>query len=478
MALVDLLSGLGNAVKTGAKAVGSVAGPVLERTAEVVSGEAPELDRERRQKSDTLEMAGIEAKANEIENQLQMGRQYGTLTAEQQGQLVDQLSALYAHPSQAPNLMNRLHRIVHPKGTTYQAPAPVVPNATPPGGTKAADEKTRLSFLQQENAVNADSDRQQAVKTADFLVSQLPPGISKEQVNAYRNNAIEHLLHVSTGAEKPPKGLKAMEQGGVFFGIEDQDTGKQYLRAQLEPGGDAPPEAKAMYQSVQKAAADKEAAADKKEKEINDRQERQFAHSMEMLRLGLQRSFDLGEIRDAQKQVAEVKKQYYNAYGLVRDMQRNAPAAKGGDQQAMIALLTDHAGGTAKLAGGRLTKPIMDELQNSLPWLDKVRKSWNVGPDGVQYLTGITLSPTQVDQMIAASSARVSALKDTIDQVEADNADVLTPPSDRGTGAKPVKNLKQSMTGAKPAYQVGQKVKLKNGQTVTVSHVYPDGSFD
>jgi hypothetical protein len=85
---------------------------------------------------------------------------------------------------------------------------------------------------------------------------------------------------------KPPKvtkGFKAMEQGGMALGVQDEDTGKQYLPQQLGPNGDAPPQAKQIWSTIQAIQAGKQARLDQKDKEaqerINQSQER-LAHTL------------------------------------------------------------------------------------------------------------------------------------------------------------------------------------------------------
>jgi len=134
MAIADLLRNIGTGVEKGAKVAGAVLEPVAKRTAEVVSGEAPQIDEEQRK----LQTQGIEARAQQLESQLEMGRKYGTLTPDQQKQYVDEITKLYSHPSQMGTLVQKLHKAVHPGGATYQAPP--LANATPKGGTQSADE--------------------------------------------------------------------------------------------------------------------------------------------------------------------------------------------------------------------------------------------------------------------------------------------------------------------------------------------------
>lgn len=88
---------------------------------------------------------------------------------------------------------------------------------------------------------------------------------------------------------KAPKGLKAMAQGSMVLGVEDQDTGKQYLPSQLGPTGNAPPEAKQMWSTIQQQKAAKLAEDQRKEDEIADRQSKTIAAGFE--RMGQSQQF-------------------------------------------------------------------------------------------------------------------------------------------------------------------------------------------
>lgn len=139
MAVSDILKDIGEGVKTGAKAVGALAQPIAQRTAQVVSGEAPKIDEEQRQKQTDLEDAQINVKAQALESQLAMGQKYGTLTPAQQQQYVDQITGLYSHPRHAGVLMEKLRKAIHPNGAFASGPSAPLANATPEGGTAAAD---------------------------------------------------------------------------------------------------------------------------------------------------------------------------------------------------------------------------------------------------------------------------------------------------------------------------------------------------
>ena len=70
MSFADILKEAGSGLATGAKAVGAVLEPVAKRTAEVVSGEAPQIDEEKRQQAQQQNNQATEAKAQQLESQL------------------------------------------------------------------------------------------------------------------------------------------------------------------------------------------------------------------------------------------------------------------------------------------------------------------------------------------------------------------------------------------------------------------------
>lgn len=135
MAVADLLKDIGSGLATAGKAVL----PIAERTAQVVSGKAPEIDQEQRQRQTKLEDEQISAKEQLLTQQLQLGQKYGTLTPEQQQQYVDQITGLYSHPRHAGTLMEKLRSAIHPNGAVAMGPQSPLKDATPPGGTEAAD---------------------------------------------------------------------------------------------------------------------------------------------------------------------------------------------------------------------------------------------------------------------------------------------------------------------------------------------------
>lgn len=78
-------------------------------------------------------------------------------------------------------------------------------------------------------------------------------------------------------------------------------------------------------------------------------------------------------------------------------MEAAYPKGLQGDQQAMLSLLTDHIGMTLGLQkGARITKDILNEAQQSQPWLAKIGARF----DDRGYLSGVALGPDQMRQML------------------------------------------------------------------------------
>lgn len=80
-------------------------------------------------------------------------------------------------------------------------------------------------------------------------------------------------------------------------------------------------------------------------------------------------------------------------------------AVRNHDQQAMLSLLANHLGMTMGLQkGSRLTRDIIREAQQSRPWLQGMEAKFD--KDG--YLSGVTLTPQQMRQMVDLGRERFS----------------------------------------------------------------------
>jgi hypothetical protein len=136
-----------------------VAKTVLPEVGYAITGQGAELSREKRQRMNTLQDRAIQIKATALQEQLDAGRKYGTLTPLQQQQLQQQIEGLYAQPMQGPSLVQRLHKIVHPNATVAagpQAPAAKTPLAAfPSEGTLTAEAKAKAIARPQNTTTQA-----------------------------------------------------------------------------------------------------------------------------------------------------------------------------------------------------------------------------------------------------------------------------------------------------------------------------------
>jgi hypothetical protein len=140
MAIADLLRGIGTGVEKGAKAAGAVLEPLAKRTAEVVSGEAPQIDEEQRQRGYKAQDEQLAQRRDWLQRQLELDQKYQTLTPEQRQQLNQEYQTL-GQKAPDPSIIQKLHQVMHPGGSTYQTPAKFTGDATPAGGTAAVDEE-------------------------------------------------------------------------------------------------------------------------------------------------------------------------------------------------------------------------------------------------------------------------------------------------------------------------------------------------
>jgi hypothetical protein len=86
-------------------------------------------------------------------------------------------------------------------------------------------------------------------------------------------------------------------------------------------------------------------------------------------------------------------------------MEQNLDKGKKGDQQAMLSLLANHLGMTMGLAkGARINQAMISEAEASAPWLGRIQARF----DNRGYLTGVVLTPEQMDSMVDLARNRVS----------------------------------------------------------------------
>jgi hypothetical protein len=178
--------------------------------------------------------------------------------------------------------------------------------------------------------------------------------------------------------------------------------------------------------------------------------------------LGTRTTFNLNEGNRNDKADNAVRQSTYKAFTPALDsaerfnvMSESAEKAIAGhDQQAMLNLLANHLGMTMGLQkGARLNQALIAEAQHSQPWLAGMQAKWS--PDG--YLTGVTLSPEQMRQMVALGQSRFHE-----DTVKARNESRYLGANDDGPDRTPSKAtmryyIKQANGNAQQAKQLASE---------------------
>lgn len=256
----------------------------------------------------------------------------------------------------------------------------------------------------------------------------------------------------STASAKAPKGMKAMEQGGVAYGIEDQDTGKQYLVSQLGPDGNAPPEAKQIFATIKQAQQQKRDDAEAKDRERDHR----FLESQAAI------ASRMGRTEEWQAKMAD----YREGLGAFKkiDDQANATQEMASNYKAQYAdpatdksavdtqLVADYTGLLAR--GGRKNKAEYEIARNigsfklnAQQWLKK--KTSGELPDELRKM--------YVDYINSAADTQ---------RQDADSLKPDPPTVGHAEGPK-TKQLQASRASAsgKAQHQVGETRKFPNGKT-------------
>jgi hypothetical protein len=110
-------------------------------------------------------------------------------------------------------------------------------------------------------------------------------------------------------------------------------------------------------------------------------------------------------------EVDKAQTSYQDSITRFNVMSETLPKALQGNQQAMINLLYNHIGMTVGLQkGARITQDIINEAQQSAPWMSTLLARIGVG-NGFEMtpelLRGVTLAPDQMRQMVDLAEGRV-----------------------------------------------------------------------
>jgi hypothetical protein len=460
MPVADFIKDVGKGLAAGAKKVGDVAQPVLARTAEVVSGQAPEIDAEQRKRAEKLEDQEIAVKSAALESQLAMGQKYGTLTPEQQQQYVDAISSLYSHPRHAGTLMEKLRKAIHPQGAVYdQSHLASLKNATPPGGTSAVDaeraqELASLKRTQREYASPNGQERNWFVpgeepqgwnavagsphpsKPMVVRLANGQPGFAYPQPDGSFKDQSGTVVNATPFTKPPAPQIKTgVSQGKNTYAMLTEN-------GWVDAGTKQPlPDFKPNPTFAQTGMFAIDTSYDQNGNPIPVLLDR---------RSGKVSAAPAGLVAPMMaKGIEAARTGAIGADSRLRQMLGLQQRAKAGDQQAMLAMTANHIGMTlGAQKGARINQAVWNEAVESAPWL--ARAAAHFGPDG--YLSGVVLSPDQVDQMVDLGQlARQAAWENTVQQAAAAGVPMDVPPFEQHPTGAP----RGPITGAKKVTNVG-----------------------
>lgn len=248
---------------------------------------------------------------------------------------------------------------------------------------------------------------------------------------------VEMTGMTDTALNHKPLEPKINSATGGLDSIVDPNTAKIYTSSDIET---APPEVQKTWNDitgqVAKEIERKKAIEDQKqavaEKAMNER----FEQQNKIQEQGLSNLLTAKDYGEAKKVVINADNDYQNALDRMSTMDKNLIDANKGDQQAMLSLVANHIGMTlGAQKGARITRAAFDEAVQSAPWLDKVGAKWSA--DG--YLSGVTLTPEQMQQMVRLAREKVDVLKDHKQRVENEYHDALNPRPKAKAGETPTK---------------------------------------
>jgi len=322
-------------------------------------------------------------------------------------------------------------------GSNTPNAAPQPPNAagSPPGlpktlsdiaaRTPAATGKAEGEQEAAHQAVTLSAKRQAAEDTIKAIKAH-GIDISKEveaEILSQPTGAIPaSVMAPKKGAgNAPPKAPKVnYGPGGQFRSLtipEDKETD--------QPGAEYPsraliPKSRTDLLQIWDAS---EAQSRKEQAAELDKESRKNAQMVEMLGKRFDDAIQLGDHKAAQKVYNDSKKAYQDAVDRSSTMDANLrdinKAKEGGkeNQQAMLSMLANHVGMTSgSQPKMRMSKAQWDEAKDSVPLLQRIEAKF----DKEGYLSGVVLTPEQMDQMVELAHEKVSQLQDHVDRIKND----------------------------------------------------------
>lgn len=225
----------------------------------------------------------------------------------------------------------------------------------------------------------------------------------------------------------------------------------------------APPSGQYTVNAEGKPEPKYQAQIDKEQRELaiwHQKNKVQFGQALIKQNVGLQNALVKNDYDAAKKIVNTSQTDLQSALDRMSTMDQNLVAAKQGDQQAMLSLVANHIGMTlGAQKGARITRAVWDEAMQSAPWMQRVAARF----DKNGLLMGVTLSPQQMDQMVALGHEKVGVMQDHVTRVNELYQQDLAAKATKGMPKPPA-------GGTQPPKPPGGMVMMKapNGMTKSV----------
>lgn len=202
--------------------------------------------------------------------------------------------------------------------------------------------------------------------------------------------------------------------------ILNQDTGESYSQKELKKGVTDDGE------EIPAAALNAWKDAQEVNKQKSDAALEKFRQRLQLQQNAINAAWGKSDHTQARKLIDAAKVDSLQANVRMATMDKALPEALQGNQQAMMNIVANHIGMTlGAQKGSRITRAVWDEAVASAPWLEQKLSHFFVQDANgdrilVAPMSGVTLTPDQMKQMVQLAHDKADILKDTVANYEAE----------------------------------------------------------
>ena len=438
MGVGDVLSSIGSGLAGVGKAAGRAVQEFAPEIGTALRGDAGEVAYEQRQHQYTDEEREREVRADELERQLEAGRKYGTLTPDQQQQLVRDITGIYPKAQHAPRLMDRLHRIA--KGGAAAAPAappqvPVgIPGAFPAGGTAQIDADLRaqarpmnpkvdfLNRLATEQGVGSfaelNSDQQAAALTQyeKAATKAAVENITTEALNKFTQDNYGHAYKEASSEEQLAAihgvaNAHVVQRQTTRTGVDEYGVPRTSTTVSGPVGGvPAPPATQAPASQSAPASAPAKIGGVLPKKKAGGAAQAPASAADKVSNRDTYKAVVKAWGAGLNKTVDESNQ----VKTRLTTMEQSADLAKQGDGPAQVAIIANYIKTVVGGSGVRVTQAEWNQATGLAPWLQRVEAHFT--DDGFVEFGKNPISTEQVDSMVREVRQKNSALQDRLQE--------------------------------------------------------------